>query len=126
LPFLLWEVYRSNVQGFLKCRWILLSMISACAWQVREAAAAAGVLLGGENALPCFLPGLVDAVALERIVYNTQSWSPPLQENALKEAMYRGASAGSLTGSGSSSDTLTAAASAPELQSKAAGQPAGR
>lgn len=37
------------------------------------------MLLGGENALPCFLPGHVDAVALERVVYNTQAWSPPLQ-----------------------------------------------
>lgn len=29
-------------------------------------------MLGGENALPCFSPNGVDAVALERIVYNTQ------------------------------------------------------
>ena len=48
-------------------------------WQVREAAAAAGVLMAGENALPCFSPGHVDSVALERIVYNTQAWAPPLQ-----------------------------------------------
>ena len=47
--------------------------------QVREAAAAAGVLMAGENALPCFSPGHVDTVALERIVYNTQAWAPPLQ-----------------------------------------------
>lgn len=47
--------------------------------QVREGAAAAGVLLGGENALPCFVPGGVDQYALDRIVYNTQPWSPPLQ-----------------------------------------------
>ncbi|CAL8469970.1 g9512 [Coccomyxa elongata] len=94
--------------------------------QVREAAASAGVLLGGENALPCFSPGHVDAVALERIVYNTQAWSPPLQEENMREAaMCRGPSAGSLTGSGSSSDTLTASASAqgsssaPDLLSKA-------
>ncbi len=30
------------------------------------------MVLGGENALPCFSPNGVDAVALERIVYNTQ------------------------------------------------------
>ena len=47
--------------------------------QVREGAAAAGVLLGGENALPCFVPGGVDEYALDRIVYNTKPWSPPLQ-----------------------------------------------
>ena len=47
--------------------------------QVREAAAGAGVRLGGENALPCFSPGHVDMPALERIVYNTQAWAPPLQ-----------------------------------------------
>lgn len=47
--------------------------------QVREGAAAAGVLLGGENALPCFVPGGVDQYALDRIVYNTKPWSPPLQ-----------------------------------------------
>ena len=52
--------------------------IDGC-WQVREAAAAAGVLMAGENALPCFSPGHVDSVALERIVYNTQAWAPPLQ-----------------------------------------------
>jgi hypothetical protein len=40
--------------------------------QVRELAAAEGVVLGGENALPCFSPNGVDATALERIVYNTQ------------------------------------------------------
>lgn len=47
--------------------------------QVREGAAAAGVLLGGENALPCFVPGGVDQYALDRIVYNTKPWFPPLQ-----------------------------------------------
>lgn len=46
---------------------------------MREGAAAAGVLLGGENALPCFVPGGVDQYALDRIVYNTKPWSPPLQ-----------------------------------------------
>jgi hypothetical protein len=40
--------------------------------KVRELAAAEGVVLGGENALPCFSPNGVDATALERIVYNTQ------------------------------------------------------
>ncbi|EIE25773.1 glycoside hydrolase [Coccomyxa subellipsoidea C-169] len=34
--------------------------------QVREAAAAAGVSLGGENALPCFSPGHVDALPMMR------------------------------------------------------------
>ena len=62
-----------------------MCMLSQCSekmllWrQVREAAAAAGVLMAGENALPCFSPGHVDTVALERIVYNTQAWAPPLQ-----------------------------------------------
>lgn len=47
--------------------------------QVRERAAITGVLLGGENALPCFVPGGVDHYALDRIVYNSKPWSPPLQ-----------------------------------------------
>lgn len=51
--------------------------------QVREGAAAAGVLLGGENALPCFVPGGVDQYALDRIVYNTKPWSPPLQMDTM-------------------------------------------
>jgi hypothetical protein len=50
--------------------------------QVREGCAGAGVRLGGENALPCFSPGHVDTLALERIVYNTQAWAPPLQARA--------------------------------------------
>ena len=57
-------------------------MLCAERWvprQVREAAASAGVLMAGENALPCFSPGHVDSVAMERIVYNTQAWAPPLQ-----------------------------------------------
>lgn len=54
-------------------------MLPAGVLQVREGAAAAGVLLGGENALPCFVPGGVDQYALDRIVYNTKPWSPPLQ-----------------------------------------------
>ncbi|CAK0774322.1 hypothetical protein CVIRNUC_004157 [Coccomyxa viridis] len=93
--------------------------------QVREAASAAGVLMAGENALPCFSPGHVDTVALERIVYNTQAWAPPLQEESMKEAIYRGPSANSLANSASSTDTLLAAtnnpasASAPDLPSKA-------
>jgi hypothetical protein len=41
--------------------------------QVREAAAAAGVPVGGENALPCFMPNIIDETALHRIVYNTQA-----------------------------------------------------
>ena len=47
--------------------------------QVREAAAEAGVEMGGENALPCFSPQHIDAAGLDRIVYNTQEWAPPLQ-----------------------------------------------
>ena len=45
---------------------------SARAWQIRETAANAGVVLAGENALPVFSPSGIDAVALERIVYNTR------------------------------------------------------
>lgn len=48
-------------------------------WQVREASARAGVHLGGENALPCFSPMHIDDTALDRIVYNTGAWGPPLQ-----------------------------------------------
>ncbi len=47
--------------------------------QVREGCAEAGVLLGGENALPCFAPGGVNAQGLDRIVYNTKALDPPLQ-----------------------------------------------
>ena len=47
--------------------------------QVRETAAKAGVSLGGENALPCFSPLHVDSTALERVVYNSSAWGPPLQ-----------------------------------------------
>lgn len=50
--------------------------------QVREAAASAGVPLGGENALPCFMPNVIDEVALQRVVYNTQPWGTPLQQGA--------------------------------------------
>ena len=47
--------------------------------QVRETAAKAGVSLGGENALPCFSPLHIDSTALERVVYNSSAWGPPLQ-----------------------------------------------
>jgi hypothetical protein len=40
--------------------------------QVRERAAAVGVSVAGENALPCFMPNIIDETALHRIVYNTQ------------------------------------------------------
>ena len=50
--------------------------------QVREAAAARGVPLGGENALPVFGPGHADGRALARVAYNTDAWAPPLQESA--------------------------------------------
>ncbi|KAK9800195.1 hypothetical protein WJX73_007313 [Symbiochloris irregularis] len=66
--------------------------------QVREAAARAGVHLGGENALPCFSPHHIDSTALERIVYNTRAWGPPLQEeSARREALYGTSSAPDLT-----------------------------
>ena len=48
--------------------------------QVRESAAAVGVHVGGENALPCFMPNVIDEVALQRVVYNTQPWGTPLQQ----------------------------------------------
>ena len=51
--------------------------------QVREGCAEAGVLLGGENALPCFAPGGVNAQGLDRIVYNTKALDPPLQVSPL-------------------------------------------
>jgi hypothetical protein len=47
------------------------------------------VALGGENALPCFSANGVDAVALERIVYNTQAWASPLQEAAALQRFAR-------------------------------------
>ena len=58
---------------------LVASRETAHAVQVRESAAAAGVRLGGENALPCFSPAHADAAALDRIVYNTFPWAPPLQ-----------------------------------------------
>lgn len=58
--------------------------------QVREAAAKFGVPLGGENALPCFMPNVIDEIALQRVVYNTQPWGTPLEE--------QGARGGSLLG----------------------------
>lgn len=48
--------------------------------QVRESAAAVEVQVGGENALPCFMPNVIDEVALQRVVYNTQPWGTPLQQ----------------------------------------------
>ncbi|KAG7674349.1 hypothetical protein Ndes2526B_g05075 [Nannochloris sp. 'desiccata'] len=48
--------------------------------QVRESAAAVGVHVGGENALPCFMPNVINEVALQRVVYNTQPWGTPLQQ----------------------------------------------
>lgn len=50
--------------------------------QVREVAAAAGVAVGGENALPCFMPNVIDEIALQRVVYNTQPWGTPLQQGS--------------------------------------------
>ena len=40
--------------------------------QLRESCTRAGVPLAGENALPCFMPGVIDEIALQRVVYNTQ------------------------------------------------------
>ncbi|KAK9828096.1 hypothetical protein WJX81_003753 [Elliptochloris bilobata] len=78
--------------------------------QVREASAAAGVRLGGENALPCFSSAHADAAALDRIVYNTRAWAPPLQEDAaLKAALYHSPSVRSMGSCASgSSDSLAA------------------
>ena len=47
--------------------------------QVKEAAAEMGVEIGGENALPCFSHMHIDEAGLNRIVYNSQAWAPPLQ-----------------------------------------------
>jgi hypothetical protein len=47
--------------------------------QVREGCAAVGVPIAGENALPCFMPNMMDDVALQRVVYNTQPWGTPLE-----------------------------------------------
>jgi hypothetical protein len=61
--------------------------------QVREVAAAVGVPLGGENALPIIFPGggSVDARALARCAYNSDAWGPPLQEDARRRAaLYAG------------------------------------
>lgn len=49
--------------------------------QIREGAAAVGVPVGGENALPCFMPNAIDEAALLRVVYNTQPWGTPLQQH---------------------------------------------
>lgn len=49
---------------------------------MRERAAAIGVSVAGENALPCFMPNIIDETALHRIVYNTQPWGTPLQTGA--------------------------------------------
>ncbi|KAK2077699.1 hypothetical protein QBZ16_004545 [Prototheca wickerhamii] len=48
--------------------------------QVRESAAAWGVALAGENALPCFRPTAIDEAALDRMAYNTAPWGSPLEE----------------------------------------------
>lgn len=46
---------------------------------------AAGVAVAGENALPCFMPGSIDEVALQRVIFNTQPWGTPLQQGASPE-----------------------------------------
>ncbi len=68
---------------FVFCIWSAITGLTlgpmASAVQVKEAAAEAGVEVGGENALPCFSHLHIDAAGLDRIVYNTQGWGPPLQ-----------------------------------------------
>ena len=74
--------------------------------QVREAAAAEGVPLGGENALPIVLPGggssgSVDGGALARVAYNSDAWGPPLQEEGrARAALYSGVVVGGEAGGG--------------------------
>lgn len=50
--------------------------------QLRESCTRAGVALAGENALPCFMPGVIDEIALQRVVYNTQPWGTPLEQGS--------------------------------------------
>lgn len=69
--------------------------------QVRETAAAAGVPVAGENALPCFMPNAIDEVALQRVVYNTQPWGTPLQQGGSCEGL-------SVTGLGADIDRTAA------------------
>lgn len=45
-------------------------------FQVRKTAHQMGVLMSGENALPCISPGGVDTTALERIIRNTTAYDP--------------------------------------------------
>jgi len=45
-------------------------------YQVRRTASQMDVSLAGENALPCFSPGGVDATALDRIIRNTRGYDP--------------------------------------------------
>jgi hypothetical protein len=54
---------------------------------VREVAAAVGVSVAGENALPCFMPSIIDEHALHRIVYTTQPWGTPLQTGAASSGL---------------------------------------
>lgn len=68
--------------------------------QVREVAAAAGVPLGGENALPIYGPGHADGRALTRVRYNTGPWAPPLQEAGRARAELYGVPAEGGTGEG--------------------------
>ena len=69
--------------------------------QVREVAAAAGVPLGGENALPIYGPGHADGRALTRVRYNTGPWAPPLQEAGRARAELYGVPAEGGDGGGS-------------------------
>ena len=69
--------------------------------QVREVAAAAGVPLGGENALPIYGPGHADGRALTRVRYNTGPGAPPLQEAGRARAELYGVPAEGGAGGGS-------------------------
>lgn len=79
--------------------------------QVREAAAAVGVHVGGENALPCFMPNVIDEVALQRVVYNTQPWGTPLQQGGVSD----GAAGGSGGASGMFTNKAPGSGSSPGI-----------
>jgi hypothetical protein len=81
--------------------------------QVREVAAAAGVSLGGENALPIFGPGHADGRALARVAYNTDAWGPPLAEAARARSELYGAGDGGADGVGAAPPTSSPPPDAP-------------
>ena len=84
--------------------------------QVREAAAGAGVPLGGENALPIVLAGsgTVDGGALARVAYNSDAWGPPLQEEGrARAALYSGVAVGAAAAANGGSDNGNGGPAAP-------------